>query len=82
MKKLIVAINDHKAKRYGYPQTVDSLVDAERQLANVVNAEKGDIAKYPADFTLVQIATYNSETGEITPTEPHLNVCSALDLKE
>ena len=82
MKKILVAIHDHKAKRYGFPQTVDSLVDAERQLTSVVNAEKGDIALYPADFTLVQIGHYDSETGELQKCDPHVNICSALDLKQ
>jgi hypothetical protein len=80
-KKILVAIHDHKAKRYGFPQTVDSLVDAERTLSSVVNSDKGDIALYPADFTLVKIGSYDSSTGVISVCDPHVNVCSALDLK-
>jgi len=55
--------------------------DATEQFRVVCNQPDTAFYKHPADFTLFQIGTYNTDTGEITPMTPKL-ITNATSLKE
>ena len=78
--KILTAIHDHKAKRYGFIQTHDTAVDAERTLQQIIDSGNNDIAKYPEDFTLKQIGEYDTTDGKITAYDKEITLCSASNL--
>lgn len=83
-KKLfpLTAILDLKTKRYGYVQTNSHIADAERLLESIVSREDNDISRYPQDFSLYQIGSYDPDTALIIPIHPPVLVRHAIDFKQ
>lgn len=79
-KFILTSILDHKTNRYGFVQTHQHVVDASRLFKDIIDREDSNIAKYPQDFSLQQLGTFDPETGVITPNEPLHHICNALDL--
>jgi hypothetical protein len=66
VKLIMVAIHDSKSELFGRPLFVRAFGEAERSFADVVNDGKSDYAKYPADFTLFEIGSFDDVTGVLT----------------
>jgi hypothetical protein len=80
MEKILTAVKDHKTDRFGFIQTVDHMVDAERTLRNILDKGDNPISKYPQDFALYKVGTYYLDTGKIVPDEHPSLICNADSL--
>jgi hypothetical protein len=79
MKLLLCAVLDHKTKSFGYVQTHQHMVDAERMFQQQFERGDNHIARYPADFSLYQIGEYDSESGTVKPHDPMFKIRDAID---
>ena len=79
--KQIFAIQDLKGGFYGNPFTCVNADIALRILDSLLSQEDSDYRRYPADFVLVRLGSYNSLTGSgsfESPT-PVISVQARLD---
>lgn len=66
----IFSIHDSKAAAYNSPFYQKTAGQAERSVRNSLRSADSDLAKNPADYSLVQLGEFNPDTGEIIPTLP------------
>lgn len=79
MKKILISIYDRKADRYGFIQTVDHLIDAERSLLNVIaNDQRSPVAMYPQDFAMYHLGSFDLADGSIESL-PKPKLIAAVD---
>jgi len=76
----LFAIRDEKAKAFTALVTDRNSAQAERNFKTAVKNPETDYAKYPEDFTLYEMGTYDQDTGQITPHSSPLIVCHATSL--
>lgn len=79
--ELIIALYDSKTELYSTPVYAKTTGQAQRDLQEAVNGADGIIAKYPEDYRLYCLGTYNNETGEIIPLTPPKFIVDAATLK-
>lgn len=65
MVKLVFAVEDVKAGVFGDPIVVEHEAIAVRSFAEVANDAQSNICKYPDDFRLVRLGSYDTVSGEI-----------------
>ena len=53
--------------------------EATRAFMTTVNDPKSHLNKYPADFTLFEIGTYDETKGLVTPHKTNINVGVAVE---
>lgn len=76
----LFAIHDSKAKAYMKPFTFQSTGEAVRAFETSVREDKdSNLHKYPADFTLVELGTFDIETAEIRTIEKPLILSNAAE---
>jgi len=63
MQLKIYSIRDTKSNVFNNPFYKSTHGEAERDFTSVVNDEKSMINKYPADFSLWYLGTYDSDSG-------------------
>lgn len=76
MNKKLFVVYDSKKEAYGTPFFADFTADALREWSEVASNKsdmQNQIAKYPADFTLFEIGTFNILTGELIVHETKHN---------
>lgn len=86
MKSTIVALFDRKAQTFISLEPTPHIGVATRSLTEVVNNPEHNIGKWPEDFSLWELGTFDTETGEITvlktdsgnPTKRLITECEAL----
>lgn len=66
MTHIVCAIYDNKTQSYHAPFYVKHTAQAERWFATVLMDANSDIAKFPADYSLVQLGEFDEETGKHT----------------
>lgn len=70
MTSPVLSIYDSKTEAFLPPTVVDSIGGALRELEHCVqNNTNHDFSKYPADYTVYEIAQFDKLTGQITPSE-------------
>lgn len=74
-------VYDSKADAYLNPFTMRTTGEAIRGFMTTLNDETTEMAKYPADFTLFEIATFDYKTGTITTDHKMTNLGNGLHLK-
>lgn len=79
MKSKLFAIYDSKAKLYKRPFFMDTLGECIRGFQDLANDEGSEIGKYPEDFTLFELADYDSETGKVIPHSTKISHGLAVD---
>lgn len=70
MKSLLVTILDKKAETHNGLHQVPNLAVAIRMMGDTVAEGDSLMSKHPEDYCLVEVGTFDSETGLIEPT-PH-----------
>lgn len=70
MKKQIFAVLDTTAGVYDQPFFMPNKAVAVRAFTEAVKKPESQMNKYPKDYKLVCLGTYNDETGEIKGTVP------------
>lgn len=80
MKKMF-AIYDAKAEAYMVPFFCDTVGLAIRQMEDVVSNPELSVSKYPEDFTLFEIGSYDPSTGTISGRDALLPLGNGLEFK-
>jgi len=74
MQLKVFTIRDSKAEVFNPPFCKHTHGEAERDFTSVANDEKSMVSKYPEDYDLYHIGTYDDQTGKIEslPTPEHM----------
>lgn len=80
MLMFIYTVRDAKAQLYGRPFFVHNAAIALRGMSDQVNDPQSDFFKYPTDFELFELGTYDDSTAvfEIYPQPKPISTISAL----
>lgn len=79
MELKIFTIKDQKAAIYHAPFFKKSHAEAERDFRELVKDDKTMISKYPQDFDLYYIGTYDDSIGQITCLDTPHHILKAAD---
>lgn len=63
MKIKVYSVYDLKAKTFGNPMFFDNNATALRAWQTAVNDAETPVAKFPEDFTLMELGDFDKETG-------------------
>lgn len=77
--KNVYAIYDSKADAYMQPFFQDTHGLALRTFEEATKQKDHIIAKYPADFTLFHLATWDDQTGNIAPMDTPISLGVAIE---
>lgn len=80
MKQVLCTIYDSKAEIYKPPMLFPNLPAALRAFTEVAGDTTSDIGRYPEDFSIVEIGSFNTSSGELHKLEPPKFVSTALGL--
>lgn len=78
MKQKVFAIRDSKAEVYLQPFFRKTHGEAERDFRQLVKDEKSLVSKYPEDYDLYFIGSYDDELGAIEKLETPQHVIKAI----
>ena len=81
MLKNTYSLLDTKAQTYTNPFYFAQNGEALRALDGIVNDGQTQVSKYPEDFQLYKIGTFDDVSGEIKGHEPEF-IAKALDFKK
>lgn len=79
MTNLQFTILDHKAQAHSIPFFAPTVEVAERHFTDLSNDLDTSIGRYPADFTLYLVGTFNQDTADVEPIRPKQHIGNALD---
>jgi len=79
MEHKIFAIYDQKAFAYLPPFTLPRVEMAERTFLDCINSDSHAFGKHPADYTLVELGTYDDLKGLITTHDAPKLVGSGIE---
>lgn len=82
MLQEIFTIRDSKAGSFGIPFYSPTPGTAERQVRELTNDPQSLVCKYPEDYDLYKIGTYNQLTGKIENLDSPQHICKAISLKK
>ena len=60
------SLKDNKINSYSPPVCLDNVVQLQRSLTSVVNNKETDYYKYPQDFEVYTLGTFDTQSGVIT----------------
>lgn len=75
----IFQVFDSKAETYHQPFFAQATGAGLRSFSAACNNPEHDFNRYPADFTLFEIGTYDTQTGDITTYPAKKSMGLALD---
>lgn len=81
MQKFFYAVYDEKSTLYSNPFTAINASVALRSFAAAAADPHSEISKFPTDFTLYEIASFQDETGVITPHSQLVNLGKATQFQ-
>ena len=80
MKKLLFTLRDAKAEAFLDPIFARTRAEAIRSLEGAVNGADSDFQKYPHDFDLFEVGTFDQVTGKLEGHIAPVHVISAFEL--
>lgn len=78
MIKQMFSIRDAKGEVFHPPFFKNTLGEAERDFREVANDPKSNLQKYPEDFDLYYLGTYDDLTGTFQPLETPKHIIKAV----
>lgn len=81
MKGKMFVIYDEKAGLYHPPTTFQSSAHARRAILQTAQDQRTEIANYPADFTVFEMASFDDSTGEVKLYEAKKSLGTVLEIK-
>lgn len=78
----VFSIYDSKVKAYQTPFTFQNSAQAVRSFEVTVNDPKTDFHRWPADYFLFEIASYDDQTGKFVNLDTPFSHGSALSFKK
>ncbi|AXH78010.1 MAG: nonstructural protein [Microviridae sp.] len=82
MQLKVFSIRDTKAETYNMPFYQKSHGEAERSFKALTTDESSMISKYPEDFDLYFLGTYDDQTGQLTVLDTPQHIVKAINLKQ
>lgn len=79
MKLKAFSIYDVKSESYSPPFFQNTVGLAIRMFTEAANDPETRIAKYPTDFTIFEIGTFDDSSGTIIPREANIPLGTALE---
>ncbi|AZL82960.1 nonstructural protein [Apis mellifera associated microvirus 17] len=79
MKGKMFCVFDSKAAVYHPPFTMQSTAHGIRAFTETCLDQRTELAKYPADFTLFEIAEFDDSSGEIKMHPAKISLGTALE---
>jgi len=79
MSMKLYSVHDSKAGFYLPPQMYRNAGEATRAFENACKQTDTNFNKYPKDFTLLEIGTFDQDTGVIDRLKSPLILCSATE---
>lgn len=80
MQKAILAVRDRKTALFDQPFAIRHVNEAIREFTIIAKNKDTKWGKNPEDFELVQIGTFDDETGTLGNCSPHLTLCEGISL--
>ena len=80
MKLQIFAVYDAKVKAYLPVFQARTPAEAQRSFSDAVNSQEHHFSKYPEDFTLFRLASFNDENGLVEPDKS--SICNGIEVKQ
>lgn len=75
------AIYDSKAEGYLLPIFCKTPGVALRRFSEALTDPKHDFCRWPADYTLFEVGTFNHDNGLVTANEQRVNLGNGLEIK-
>lgn len=75
----LYSVYDSKGKYYDQPRLYRNSADASRAFESACKDQNSSFYKFPKDFILYEIGSFDQNTGTIMPLEKINHVCSAVD---
>lgn len=82
MLKYVYSVFDSKSRTFCNPFVSINQFTALRDFRSASNDPASDIAKYPEDFTLYQLASFDDESGLLAPEPQAVNLGMAIQFKQ
>lgn len=76
----IFSIYDAKAKFFTQTIADKNSASAERNFKTAVNNKDTDFSRYPEDYQLFELGSFDNETGILSPHSVPILVCNASSL--
>lgn len=80
MKQIIYSVRDEKMQNYLSPFVSDGVVPALRSLTLAVNNPDSMFSKFPEDYSLYEIGSFDSATGRLSSHDIPDHVASLTSL--
>lgn len=81
MKSKLFVVHDNKVGAYLPPMIFRTAGECLRAFVATCDDPSTMFSKWPADYTLFEVAEFDDETGCVEPYDCHVNLGKALDLK-
>lgn len=75
----IFTIYDEKAESYLPPFFLPNAGMAKRTFGDCVKDEKHAFGQHPSDYTLMELGTYDDQTGTLNPNEKNKSLGNGLE---
>lgn len=81
MVQRVFCVYDSAARSYGPPFYATGRGVAFRMFEELVNDGRSSVSKWPKDFSLFELGSYNDETAKFCFLDAPERVCDAMSLK-
>lgn len=81
MKTQAFTIRDSKSEVFNSPWFAKTIGEAQRMFRELTLDSKSTINKYPEDFDLYHVGTYDDNTGKFEPFDTPQHIVKAIQLK-
>jgi hypothetical protein len=81
VKLQVYSIRDAKGEVYNTPFFQKTHGEAERNFRELVSDPKSMVSKYPEDFDLYHLGTYDDQSGLIKPLDTPLHILKAISVQ-
>lgn len=82
MELKVFSIRDSKGEIFHQPFFNKSHGEAERNFRELTNDQKSMISKYPEDFDLYYLGTYDDNSGRMEPLDTPQHIIKAVNVKQ
>jgi len=82
MKHKIYSVYDQKAEAYLPPFFLPAKGVAIRTFSEACNDPEHQFGKYPADYTLMELGTFDDSTALIDPYSPAITIGTGVEFQE
>ena len=76
----VFTVLDKKSEVYGYPMCFQNAEVAKRQILDEIQKPNSFLGKYPEDFGLYRIASFDDAKGVVVPLDEPQLVCEISSL--